>query len=39
MADEHTILAACQDSGLTLLKDGEIRDILPFPGAVRVLKL
>lgn len=39
LVDEHRILAVCQDEGLTLLKDGQIIDTLPFPGAVRVMKL
>lgn len=39
LLDEHLILAACQDAGLTLLRDGQIVDTLPFPGAVRVVKL
>lgn len=39
LVDEHLILAACQDAGLTLLRDGQIIDSLPFPGAVRVVKL
>lgn len=39
LVDDHRILAACQDTGLTLLKDGQIVDSLPFPGAVRVMKL
>ena len=39
LIDEHLTLAACQDAGLTLLRDGEIVDTLPFPGAVRVLPL
>lgn len=33
----NRILAACQDQGLTLLKNGRIMDTLPMPGAVCVL--
>lgn len=36
-ADDHLLLAACQDAGLTLLRDGVLVDTLRFPGAVRVL--
>ena len=39
VVDEHRLLAACQDAGLTLLQDGVIADTLRFPGAVRVMRL
>ena len=35
--DDRRIVAACQDFGLILLKDGKVADILPYTGAVRVL--
>ena len=39
VVDEHRLLAACQDAGLTLLQYGVIADTLRFPGAVRVMRL
>lgn len=35
--DDQRIVAACQDFGLVLLKDGKVADALPYIGAVRVL--
>lgn len=32
-----SILAACQDQGLSLLKNGEIIDVMDYPGAVSIL--
>lgn len=37
--DNQRIVAACQDFGLVLLKDGKVIDTLPYMGAVRVLRI
>lgn len=39
LVDDHLIIAACQDYGLTLLEDGKIVDTLPCKGKVRVVRI
>ena len=36
---DEMLVAACQDQGLYLLREGKVLDFLPCPGAVRVMEL
>ena len=36
---DEMLIAACQDQGLYLLREGKVLDFLPCPGAVRVMEL
>lgn len=39
LLEDGLTVAACQDAGLTVLRDGKITDTLEYPGAVRVLEV